>query len=279
MSYKIIVDSCGELSPEMKVSGHFTTASLSIDVDDYHVIDDETFNQKEFLERVAASPNCPRSSCPSPNTYMEKFHCDADHVYAVTLSAELSGSYNSAVLGVDLYKEEYGEKKIHVFNSKSASIGETLIAMKIAECEDKGMTFGEVIDTVETYIEDQHTYFLLESLEALRKNGRLTGLKAMVATALSIKPVMGATPEGTICQLGQARGMKKALVKMADEIAAHEEHAEDKILAISHCNCPTRAEELKKLLLARLQPKNVIILDTAGISSLYASDGGVIAVI
>lgn len=101
----------------------------------------------------------------------------------------------------------------------------------------------------------------------------------MVATALSIKPVMGATPEGTICQLGQARGMKKALVKMADEIAAHEEHAEDKILAISHCNCPARAEELKKLLLARLQPKDVIILDTAGISSLYASDGGVIAVI
>lgn len=178
MSYKIIVDSCGELSPEMKASGYFATASLSIDVDDYHVIDDETFNQKEFLERVAASPNCPKSSCPSPDTYMEKYHCDADHVYAVTLSAELSGSYNSAVLGVELYKEEYGEKKIHVFNSKSASIGETLIAMKIAECEDKGMTFGEVIDTVETYIEDQHTYFLLESLEALRKNGRLTGLKS-----------------------------------------------------------------------------------------------------
>ena len=204
MSYKIIVDSCGELSPEMKASGYFATASLSIDVDDYHVIDDETFNQKEFLEKVAASPNCPKSSCPSPDTYMEKYHCDADHVYAVTLSAELSGSYNSAVLGVELYKEEYGEKKIHVFNSKSASIGETLIAMKIAECEDKGMTFGEVIDTVETYIEDQHTYFLLESLEALRKNGRLTGLKAMVATALSIKPVMGATPEGTICQLRSA---------------------------------------------------------------------------
>lgn len=83
--------------------------------------------------------------------------------------------------------------------------------------------------------------FYWESLEALRKNGRLTGLKAMVATALSIKPVMGATPEGTICQLGQARGMKKALVKMADEIAAHEEHAEDKILAISHCNWPNKS--------------------------------------
>ena len=69
MSYKIIVDSCGELSREMKASGHFVTASLSIDVDDYHIIDDETFDQKEFLDRVAASPNGPKSSCPSPETY------------------------------------------------------------------------------------------------------------------------------------------------------------------------------------------------------------------
>lgn len=279
MSYKIIVDSCGELTPEMKASGHFETASLSIDVDDYHVIDDETFDQKEFLEKVAASPNCPKSSCPSPDSYMEKYHCDAEHIYAVTLSAELSGSYNSAVLGADLYKEEYGEKDIYVFNSRSASVGETLIAMKIAECEESGMSFEDVIRTVEAYIEGQNTYFLLESLEALRKNGRLTGLKAAVATALSIKPVMGATPEGTIIQLGQGRGMKKALVKLADEVAKGAVEAEKKILAISHCNCPARAQDLKNLILDRIQPKDVVILDTAGISSLYASDGGVIAVI
>lgn len=279
MSYKIIVDSCGELTPEMKASGYFETASLSIDVDDYHVIDDETFDQKVFLEKVAASPNCPKSSCPSPDSYMEKYHCDAEHVYAVTLSAELSGSYNSAVLGADLYKEEYGEKDIYVFNSRSASIGETLIAMKIAECEESGMSFADVIRTVEAYIEGQNTYFLLESLEALRKNGRLTGLKAAVATALNIKPVMGATPEGTIIQLGQGRGMKKALVKLADEVAKGAVEAEKKILAISHCNCPARAQDLKKLILDRIQPKDIIILDTAGISSLYASDGGVIAVI
>lgn len=279
MSYKIIVDSCGELSQEMKASGHFVTASLSIDVDDYHIIDDETFDQKIFLEKVAASPNCPKSSCPSPETYREAYCCKEEHVYAVTLSAELSGSYNSAVLGRNLYLEEYGEKKIHVFNSKSASIGETLIALKIAECEDQGMAFEEVVKTVEAYIEGQNTFFLLESLETLRKNGRLTGLKAVVATALNIKPVMGATPEGTICQLGQARGMKKALVKLADEVAKNTAYAEEKILAISHCNCFTRAQELKKLLLERFSPRDVIILDTAGISSLYANDGGVIVVI
>lgn len=140
---------------------------------------------------------------------MEEYHCDAEHVYAVTLSAELSGSYNSAVLGKNLYEEEYGEKDIYVFNSRSASVGETLIGLKIAECEEKGMSFQEVIETVESYIEEQHTYFVLETLDILKKNGRLKGLKAVVATALNIKPVMGSTPEGSIQQLSQARGIKR----------------------------------------------------------------------
>ena len=195
MGYKIIVDSCGELTDEMKASGNFETASLQIDVAGYHIIDDETFDQADFLRRVAESEECPKSSCPSPERYMEGYHCDAERVYAVTLSAELSGSYNSAVLGENLYHEEYGEKNIYVFNSRSASVGETLIAMKIAECEEKGMSFQEVIRTVESYIASQDTYFVLETLDILKKNGRLKGLKAVMATALNIKPVMGATPE------------------------------------------------------------------------------------
>lgn len=279
MNYKIIVDSCGELTEEMKASGVYETASLEIELQGRHIIDDETFDQAEFLKLVAESPECPKSSCPSPERYMEAYHCDADHVYAVTLSSELSGSYNSAVLGKNLYEEEYGEKKIHIFNSRSASVGETLIALKVAECEEKGMSFEETVETVEAYIEEQHTYFVLETLDTLRKNGRLTGIKAVMATALNIKPVMGSTPEGNICQLGQARGVKKALVKMAEQVVEDLKNSKDKILAIAHCNCKERAENVKKMLLEKIDVKEVIILDTAGISSMYAADGGVIVVV
>ena len=279
MSYKIIVDSCGELTEEMKASGCFETASLEIDVHGRHIIDDETFDQAEFLRLVAESPDSPKSSCPSPERYMEGYRCDAEHVYAVTLSAELSGSYNSAVLGRNLYHEEYGGKDIYVFNSRSASIGETLIAMKIVECEEQGMEFAQVVETVEAYIGEQHTYFVLETLDTLRKNGRLTGVKAVVATALNIKPVMGATPVGTILQLGQARGMKKALAKMVDEIMKDLKESKKKILAISHCNCRERAEYVKEMLVHKADFRDVVILDTAGISSMYAADGGVIVVV
>ena len=279
MSYKIIVDSCGELTEEMKASGCFETASLEIDVHGRHIIDDETFDQAEFLRLVAESPDSPKSSCPSPERYMEGYRCDAEHVYAVTLSAELSGSYNSAVLGRNLYHEEYGGKDIYVFNSRSASIGETLIAMKIVECEEQGMEFAQVVETVEAYIGEQHTYFVLETLDTLRKNGRLTGVKAIVATALNIKPVMGATPIGTILQLGQARGMKKALTKMVDEIIKDLKEPKKKILAISHCNCRERAEYVKEMLVQKADFRDVVILDTARISSMYAADGGVIVVV
>ena len=279
MSYKVIVDSCGELTEDMKKSGFFETASLSMEVGGVRIIDDETFDQADFLRRVAASPECPKSSCPSPEEYMERYHCEADRVYAVTLSAELSGSYNSAELGRKLYKEEYGEKDIYIFNSRSASVGETLIAMKIQECEDRGMTFKEVIDTVERYIVGQNTYFVLETLDTLRKNGRLSGIKAIVASALNIKPVMGAKPEGVICQLGQARGMKRALAKMADHIIEDLEMPEEKILAISHCNCEERALEVQRMLLEKIHVKTSFIIDTAGISTMYARDGGIIVVI
>lgn len=281
MDYKIIIDSCGELTHRMKQSGIYETASLSMEVDGDIITDDELFDQADFLRRVAASPECPKSSCPSPENYMELYEGEEKRIYVVTLSSELSGSYNSAQLGRKLWIEEHGDdgKQIYVFNSRSASVGETLIGLKIQECEEKGLSFEKVVSIVEEYIEGQHTYFVLENLDTLRKNGRLTGIKSFVASALNIKPVMGSTPEGTICQLGQARGMKRALAKMANQIVGEGKATKEKILAIAHCNCPERAREVERMLLDRIHVKTSFIVDTAGISTMYANDGGIIVVL
>ena len=169
--------------------------------------------------------------------------------------------------------------KIHIFNSRSASIGETLITEKIQECEAAGMEFEKLVETVEDYIDGQNTYFVLENLETLRKNGRLSNIKAFVASALKIKPVMGSTPEGTIIQLDQARGINKALVKMVEYVTNQVEKPEEKILAISHCNCFERGQMVRDAILHKIKVKEVIFLDTAGISSMYANDGGIIITI
>lgn len=279
MSFKVILDSCGEMTPDMKNDERFESAALTLSVGGEDIVDDETFDQADFLKKVAACSECAKSACPSPERYMRGFEADVDHLYAVTLSAELSGSYNSAMLGRNLALEKSPNKKIHVFNSKSASIGETLIALKIQECEEADMEFDRLVDIVERYIESQHTFFVLENLETLRKNGRLSKVKAFVASALKIKPVMGATAEGTIYQLDQARGINKALVKMVDYVVEAAQNSKDRVLAISHCNSQERAELVKEAILERIQVRDVILLDTAGVSSMYANDGGIIIVL
>ena len=276
MSFHIVADSCCELTADMKKRENIEIAPLTLEVGGESILDDETFDQKYFLKRVAECPECPKSACPSPDYFRKSFLNGAERCYAVTLSAQLSGSYNSAVLGANLAQEENEDLKIHVFNSRSASIGETLIVKKIVECEEAGMSFERVVETVELYISTQPTYFVLENLETLRKNGRLSKTKALVASALKIKPVMGATSEGDIVQLDQARGINKALMKMVDAIVNDAQHVENKTLAISHCNCPERAEMVKEALLERLAVQDVFVLDTQGVSSMYANDGGII---
>ena len=274
-----MIDSCGELLDEWKQDTRFESVPLTLTVGNENIIDDSTFDQADFLKKVADCPECPKSACPSPERYRKAFDCDADHVYCVTLSAELSGSYNSAMLGRSLVEEKHPGKKIHIFNSCSASVGETLIALKIQECEEKGMDYRQTIDTVEHYISQQNTFFVLENLETLRKNGRLSRVKALVASALKIKPVMGATQEGTICQLDQARGMNKALVKMVEHIQEVTTDSVNRTLAISHCNCAQRAQMLKEALEEKMNLKKILVLDTAGVSSMYANDGGIIVVV
>lgn len=276
MSYKIILDSCGELPEAYKKDPRFEIVPLQLDVDGHLITDDETFDQAEFLRLVAASRNCPKSSCPSPDRYRQAYDCDADHIYAVTLSANLSGSHNSAELGKALYLEQQPDKKILVVDSRSASGGETQIAFKAMELEEQGLPFEEICRELEAFRDAMNTYFVLDNLDTLRKNGRLTGVKALVASTLNIKPVMAATPEGTICQLGQGIGIKKALQKMADAVVKQAVKPEKKRLIITHCNAPERAENVKRLILDKISCRDVLLMDTAGVSSMYANDGGVI---
>lgn len=276
MSYKIVVDSCCELPEELKHDPRYEIVPLTLIVgDSYERLDDDGFDQKEFLRAVAECPVSPRSACPSPEKYMEAYRTDADHVYVVTLSSKLSGSYNSAVLGKNLYHEIYGEKQIYVVDSRSASCGETQIAMQIARWEDEGMGYEEITEKIEKFTDGMHTYFVLDNLDTLRKNGRLSGVKALVASTLSIKPVM-AGDQGSIVQLGQSVGIKKALAKMVDHVVRDVVDAEKKCLMITHCNNPERANSVKEQILSKVKFKDVLIMDTAGISSMYANDGGVI---
>ncbi|MBD5457618.1 MAG: DegV family protein [Lachnospiraceae bacterium] len=278
MKYKIVVDSCCELPEEYRNDERFQFIPLGLEVGDYQIMDDKDFNQAEFLAQVAVCPICPKSSCPSPEKYMEAYRTEAENVFVITLSSHLSGSYNSAVLGKNLYHEQYGEKNIFIFDSESASSGETQYALKAMELQEKGFSFEDTVKELEAFREEMKTYFILDNLETLRKNGRLTGVKAMVVSTLNIKPIM-CGDHGVIKQKSQAVGMKKAIIKLVGIMVSEVPDMKDRTLMISHCNCPDRAAFVRKELLARTEVKDIVIMDTAGISSMYANDGGVIVTI
>ena len=223
MTYKIIGDSCLDLTDELKKDSRFQMIPLTLQVGTATVVDDETFNQKKFIDMVKACPECPKTACPSPETFKEAYEAaDAEGVFVITLSGHLSGSYNSAALAKKLYEEEQAEKgeqaqkkQVAVIDSLSASSGELNIGLFIQSLCEAGLEFSQVLEKALGFRDRMHTYFVLESLDTLRKNGRLSGLQAFFATALNIKPVMGAD-SGVIIKLDQARGINKALQRMCD---------------------------------------------------------------
>ena len=279
MRYKIIGDSCLDLTKEMRKDPCYSMIPLTLMVGERHFVDDETFDQKEFIKVVKEDPECPKSACPSPEMFKEAYCCEEENVFVITLSAALSGSYNSAVLAKSLYEEEYGKKNILVLDSKSASSGQLNIAMYIRELCDQGLEFDEICEKAAACRDRMNTYFVLDNLETLRKNGRLSGIKALVASTLSIKPVMAGTMDGRIEQIGQGIGIRKGLQKMADAVVRNVARPEEKTLMITHCNCPERAESVKRMVTSKVSVKDVVIMDTAGVSSMYANDGGVIVTI
>lgn len=275
MSYRIIGDSCTDLTEELKKDPHIKLVPLTLILDDISIIDDETFAQQSFLNGVKASQHGPKSACPSPDDFMKYFDIDGN-IYVITLSSQLSGSYNSAELAKKLYLEEHPDKKIEIIDSKSASVGQTLILKKIIELEEAGESYENIIKTVNAYRDGMLTKFVLESLETFRKNGRLTGLQAIIANALNIKPVMGSTPTGYIYKVDQARGIVKALLAMVKSMEQDVTMPQERTLGIAHCNNRERAEFVKEEILKKIPFKDCFIVDTAGVSSMYANDGGII---
>lgn len=276
MTYKIIGDSCLDLTEELKKDPHFQMIPLTLEVGDVHVRDDETFDQKAFLELVRNSEECPKTACPSPELFKEAYECEAENVFVVTLSKHLSGSYNSAMVGKELYEELHGtDKNIVIIDSLSASSGELNVALTIRDLCEQGLSFAEVVSRAESYRDSMQTFFVLETLDFLRKNGRLKGLQAFIATALNIKPVMGADG-GTIIKLDQARGINRALSRMAELAVASVEDTASRRLVIAHCNNEKRAEQVRDLLCQKASFREVVITNTAGVATVYAGDGGIV---
>ena len=275
MSVKIVADSSCDLNEDLNREFSVTLIPFTLNVGDNIYRDDESLDVKRMLKEMAECPTIPKTACPSPNDFIKAYE-GPESVFAVTISSKLSATYESAMLAKKMVLENVEDKFIHVFDSCSASIAETLISMKIFELAKKSYDNLQIVEKANEYIKGMKTVFLLESLENLMKNGRLSKVKGTIATLLNIKPIMGATDEGEIELVESVRGYKRAFARFVEVIGEQGGKLEEKVIGIAHCNCLERAEEFKRELLKRYKFKDIIIVETAGLSSVYANQGGII---
>ena len=281
MSFRIIADSCCDRTARMAEWNNITFVPLTLEIGDYRILDDENFDQEDYIRRVLEYKDVPRTACPSPDAWASALDCEEDELYLITITDKLSGTYNSALQGVELYKEEHPDsnKKIHVFNSLATAGLESLIAEKIKELGDAGTDFDTIVSTVEDYIINHLAlYFCLESLDVLKKNGRLFALAATILKKLRLKMVFQRTTEGNISLSAQDIAMNRAIVKMANVIAENVQGVDlsDKRLVITHVCCAEKAEFVKEKICAVAPFGDVEIVKASGLNSTYASNGGII---
>lgn len=274
MDYKIVADSSCDINSQIE-DLNIELIPFNISVDGREFIDDKDMVMEDLVKAMKESPNPIKTSCPSPGDFKEAYK-DSENIFAVTISSQLSGTHNSATLARDMVLEKEPEKFIHVFDSKGASVTETLIALKIGELIKKNLTNKEVVKGVEAYISDIKTYFISEDLSNLIKNGRISKTKGLIATLLNFKPIMGADSEGNIELVENIRGSKKAFNRLVEIIGESKKDFKEKILAISHANALEKATNLKLKIEELYNFKDVIIVDTRGLSTAYVNHEGII---
>lgn len=212
MAIKIIGDSCCDFTKLELRKGIHVSVPMSVTIGGIEYRDDGRRTQEDWIRMIKEDPGYPQSACPSPDDFYKAFDENCDN-YVITLSSKLSGVYNAAMVAKDMFEDEHEDVKIHIFDSKSAAAGEHLISDKIMECYEAGKSFEETVKEVEAFRDEMFTIFVLDDLETFKKNGRLRGVKALVATALNVKPVLYGD-DGEIKQLDQAIGMQSAINRM-----------------------------------------------------------------
>ena len=250
----------------------FSTVPFVIRAEGCEFIDDEQLDTEEMVNTLAGIKEAGRTSCPSPETWLEKF-AQAGHTVAVTISSNLSGSYNSACLARDMLLEKEPDRKIAVIDSKSAGPELAMIIRKLHSLIDEKFSFEEIVEKLNQFADRTETIFTLTSFDNLVKNGRVGRIAGFVAGKLGMCGI-GVANDGRIDIKAKVRGTQKALRVIIDDMKEHAFAGGE--VWIHHCLNEELALRLKALIEENWANTKVGILPTRGLCSFYAEKGGMI---
>lgn len=274
MNEEIIVDSCCDIPYDLADRIGIVSVPFFIRFGEKQFCDDRDLDMAHFLPSMIEHNGRITTSTPTPDAYREAF-LRPNAAYAVTISGNLSGSHNCAVLAEQMAREE-SHKQVHVFDSKSASAGQVLVTLTLRRMIDECRQSSDIIADMQAFIRDMKTYFVLENVTNLLKNGRLGLIKGLITTLLKIKPIMGSDGDGNIALFSKARSRSRVLEKMLSLIEDSGRPIEGQTMVITHCNNAPFAERLADAVRQRFCFKEILIYPTHGLSAVYADNQGVV---
>ena len=274
MKWRIVADSSCDI---FDLDGaqkdlRFSTVPFVITVDGRDYVDDRDLDVGELVNAMASGKKS-FTSCPSPADWIREFGEKGD-VFAVTISANLSGSYNSACTAREMILEQDSSRNIEILNSRGTGPSLNMIIYKLRELIEKGHSFEEVKAQIHAYMEEHKLIFALSSYHNLVNNGRMPKIVGIVLGHLGLWGVGTASEEGTIKMKRIVKGGRKALQVIMNDLK--ERVADKGCVVISHCGNDEFAENLKKAVQSAYSGMEVRIMRTRGLCSYYAEKGGII---
>ena len=268
---KIVTDSSADVMSLADVA--FESAPLKIITADREYVDDGNLDVEGMVNDLAAYRGKSSTSCPNPEDWLRAFG-DAEHVFCVTITGTLSGSYNAAMVAKKTYEEAHPDRRVFVLNSLSTGPEMALIIDKMRELILAGKEFDEICESINQYSQKTGLLFMLESMRNLANNGRVSPIVAKMAGLLGIRVVAKASDKGDIEPLNKCRGEKKALETLVEHLKNL--GLKEGRVRIAHCFNEPAAIALRELIQKNFARVQVELTRCRGLCSFYAERGGML---
>jgi DegV family protein with EDD domain len=269
MTVRIVTDSSCDLPQSMADALGITIVPLSIRFGDQEYIDRTTITGDEFWAKVAASPVLPETAAPSPGQFEQAYRAlkadGASAVVVIALSSDLSATMQSSELGA---RAVAGEIDVRIVDSRNATMGLGLIVLECAERAKAGASADEIVALANSITPRVRVYGALDTIENLKKGGRIGGAKALMASALSIKPIVEVA-NGLIGEAGKQRTRSKALAFIVDKV--RENAGNIQRLALLHAQCSD--VDAVVAMIKEVYPHDFVVSDIGAVIGTHTGEG------
>ena len=277
MSFAVVTDTSANLE-----NCHVSERNIYVVPFSYYVegkehtcLDTDGFNGDEYYAMIKKGVNVTTSQV-TPQRYIDCFEPilkSGNDIIFISMSSGISGSCNSARIAAREMLEQYADRKIAVIDTRGASLGEGLVALKAADCRDEDLSFEDTLPILDNMVQCMCQVFTVDDLMHLRKGGRLSNLSAVVGTVLQIKPILIGNNNGQIVAIAKIRGRKRSIEELAaryDRLVADHENA---IIGIAQAGCREDADYLIELLNKNKPPKQIINVQYEPVTGSHVGPG------